>query len=102
MCERGCAAKYKLEKITQKHEDQKKVYDAVKKQLDDKEKAAKALKGGDLAKANGEITTLKNKESKSLYKRKAMFKALKKAKNDFTRIKGKCPSTKSVTVARET
>jgi len=59
MCERGCAAKYKLEKITQKHDDQKKIYEAVKKQVDEKEKAAKTLKGGDLAKANGEISTLK-------------------------------------------
>ena len=30
MCERGCAAKYKVEKITQKHDAQKKVYDSVK------------------------------------------------------------------------
>lgn len=30
-----------------------------------------------------------------------MFKTMKKAKNDFVKIKGKCPSTKSVTVARE-
>ena len=59
MCERGCAAKYKLEKITQKHDDQKKIYEAVKKQVDEKEKAAEALKSGDLAKANGEISTLK-------------------------------------------
>lgn len=58
MCERACAAKYKLEKITQKHDDQKKIYESVKKQTDDKEKAAKALKGGDLAKAKGEIKAL--------------------------------------------
>lgn len=101
MCERGCAAKYKVEKITQKHDDEKKVYDAVKESIEKKEKAAKTLKGGDLTKANGEIATLKKKESKALTRRKTLFKSLKKAKNDFTRIKGKCPSTKSVTTAKD-
>ena len=101
MCERGCAAKYKVEKISKKHDDQRSIYEALKKQIEDKEKAAKASKTGDQAKINGEIEELKGKETKALLKRKTLFKSLKKAKSDFTRIKSKCPSTKSVATAKE-
>ena len=55
-----------------------------------------------MTKANAEIKTLKRKESRALSKRKTLFRALKRSQNDFTKIKGKCPSTKSVTTARDT
>lgn len=44
MCERGCAAKYKVEKIKQKHDDSKKIGESLHKSIETKTKAAKELK----------------------------------------------------------
>jgi len=62
MCERGCAAKYKVEKIKQKHDDTKKIQDSLHKTVEDKTKAAKELKGDAQKTAIAAIVPIKNKE----------------------------------------
>jgi cell division septum initiation protein DivIVA len=44
MCETGCAAKYKVEKLKQKLDDAKKIEDSLHKTIETKTKAAKELK----------------------------------------------------------
>lgn len=48
------------------------------------------------------IEAMKQKQKKTLVQRKLLFTSLKQAKSDFTKIRSKCPSAKSIVAAKET
>jgi hypothetical protein len=96
MCEKSCAAKYKIETINKKHTDLKKIYDFLKKQVAENAGKTKDLKGADLTKATADNNYLKKQENKALKKKTKLYKQLKKSKKDYAKIKGKCPKATEV------
>lgn len=45
---------------------------------------------------------MKQNQKKKLVQRKLLFTSLKQAKSDFTKIRSKCPSSKSIVEAKKT
>jgi len=101
MCEKSCAAKYKIETINKKHTDLKKIYDFLKKQVAENAGKTKDLKGADLTKATADNNYLKKQENKALKKKTKLYKQLKQSKKDYAKIKGKCPKATEVKQALE-